>query len=325
MIGEVTDRGKLRCFLRTAPRWATSPSRRCVDGLPRATTCPERPARLRDEPRAAPPSADPTAALRALLGSPNIASRRWITRQYDQLVGSGTVVRPGGDAGVVRLLPTAARSRCRSTATAGAHGSTRAAAAQRGVRGGPKRRLHGRPAGRRHQLPELRQPRDRRGRLRAGRGHRGHVAGLRGARPAGRLGQRVALQRAHGPADLPHAGGRRGRAARGRLAGGLCRLQGRRATRCSWPGSGRPRSTAPSIRRWCSGKVEGRIPDPDLANEACAARVPGRAAEAGCCASAHDVSDGGLAVCVAESAIAGGIGVDRRGRASCSPRARGAW
>ena len=40
-----------------------------------------------------------------LLGSPNIGSRSWIWRQYDQIVRDGTVIRPGdGDAAVVRVF-----------------------------------------------------------------------------------------------------------------------------------------------------------------------------------------------------------------------------
>ena len=46
---------------------------------------------------------DPSAALLSLLGSENLASRRWIYRQYDQQVLNNTVVRPGGDAAVLRL------------------------------------------------------------------------------------------------------------------------------------------------------------------------------------------------------------------------------
>ena len=39
-----------------------------------------------------------------LLQSPNIASKEWVYRQYDHLVGTNTVVRPGeGDAAVLRL------------------------------------------------------------------------------------------------------------------------------------------------------------------------------------------------------------------------------
>jgi phosphoribosylformylglycinamidine synthase len=41
-----------------------------------------------------------------LLASPNIRSRAWIYRQYDHLVGSRTVRRPGLDAAVLRLRPS---------------------------------------------------------------------------------------------------------------------------------------------------------------------------------------------------------------------------
>jgi phosphoribosylformylglycinamidine synthase len=40
----------------------------------------------------------------ALCGSPNIGSRRWVYRQYDHIVRGGTLVRPGSDAAVVRVL-----------------------------------------------------------------------------------------------------------------------------------------------------------------------------------------------------------------------------
>jgi phosphoribosylformylglycinamidine synthase subunit PurL len=41
--------------------------------------------------------------LLAMCGSPNTGSRQWIWRQYDQIVRGGTMVRPGSDAGVVRV------------------------------------------------------------------------------------------------------------------------------------------------------------------------------------------------------------------------------
>ncbi len=50
-----------------------------------------------------PESTDIAADLLKLMGSPNIASRRWIYQQYDQQVGGDTVQRPGGDAAVVRV------------------------------------------------------------------------------------------------------------------------------------------------------------------------------------------------------------------------------
>jgi phosphoribosylformylglycinamidine synthase len=49
---------------------------------------------------------DPAADLVTLMGSPDIASRRWIWEQYDHMVGGDTVQRPGGDAAVVRVHGT---------------------------------------------------------------------------------------------------------------------------------------------------------------------------------------------------------------------------
>jgi phosphoribosylformylglycinamidine synthase len=43
------------------------------------------------------------AALPRLLSHPTIASKRWLYRQYDHMVQHGTVVVPGSDSGVVRL------------------------------------------------------------------------------------------------------------------------------------------------------------------------------------------------------------------------------
>ena len=47
--------------------------------------------------------ADLGRELLDLVGSPNVGSRAWVWRQYDQIVRGGTVVRPGSDAGVVRV------------------------------------------------------------------------------------------------------------------------------------------------------------------------------------------------------------------------------
>ena len=49
---------------------------------------------------------DIAADLVTLMGSPDIASRRWIWEQYDHMVGADTVQRPGGDAAVVRVHAT---------------------------------------------------------------------------------------------------------------------------------------------------------------------------------------------------------------------------
>ena len=52
------------------------------------------------------PSESPVEALLALLASPNIASKHWIYRQYDHQVQTNTVVPPGGDAALLRVKGT---------------------------------------------------------------------------------------------------------------------------------------------------------------------------------------------------------------------------
>ena len=53
-----------------------------------------------------PEERDPLWTLERLLSSPNIASKTWVYRQYDTTVRTNTVVGPGGDAAVVRVRGT---------------------------------------------------------------------------------------------------------------------------------------------------------------------------------------------------------------------------
>ena len=53
-----------------------------------------------------PESTDIAADLLKLMASPDIASRRWIWEQYDHKVGGDTVQPPGGDAALVRVHGT---------------------------------------------------------------------------------------------------------------------------------------------------------------------------------------------------------------------------
>ncbi len=48
----------------------------------------------------------PAEVFLKLLESPNIASKRWIYQQYDTTVRTSTALRPGGDAGVIRIRGT---------------------------------------------------------------------------------------------------------------------------------------------------------------------------------------------------------------------------
>ncbi len=49
---------------------------------------------------------DPTAALCSLLATPTIANKAWVYEQYDHMVRTNTVVRPGSDAAVIRIKGT---------------------------------------------------------------------------------------------------------------------------------------------------------------------------------------------------------------------------
>jgi phosphoribosylformylglycinamidine synthase len=102
VIGEVTGSGQLRAhfggeIVGDVPAWILT------DGCPRY----ELEIQPRDTQTSAPPWGPPhEEALVELLRSPNVRSKRWIYEQYDQLVGSRTVRRPGLDAAVLRLRPS---------------------------------------------------------------------------------------------------------------------------------------------------------------------------------------------------------------------------
>ena len=55
------------------------------------------------EPERDLPTVDLPEAFEAVISSPNTASKRWVYRQYDHEVGVRTSVRPGDDAGVVAV------------------------------------------------------------------------------------------------------------------------------------------------------------------------------------------------------------------------------
>jgi phosphoribosylformylglycinamidine synthase subunit PurL len=60
----------------------------------------------KDDPMALPPPDDLGEALLKVLASPNIASKRWVWRQYDYLVQHNTLAGPGEDAALIRLEGT---------------------------------------------------------------------------------------------------------------------------------------------------------------------------------------------------------------------------
>jgi phosphoribosylformylglycinamidine synthase len=106
IIGRTTDTGRLTIRHKGLLE-ADLPTSMLSDEAP----VYERP--IAPKPKPAPVSADSvpapnslTATLLALMGSPNLASKRWIWEQYDHMVMGDSVVRPGSDAAVVRVHGT---------------------------------------------------------------------------------------------------------------------------------------------------------------------------------------------------------------------------
>ncbi len=104
VIGEVTDtghmvlkwQGETVCDIPLGPLAEDAP----LYDRPHVPT--PKPAPLANVPA----SADIGADLLALMGCPDLASRRWIWEQYDSQVGADTMQKSGGDAAVVRLHGT---------------------------------------------------------------------------------------------------------------------------------------------------------------------------------------------------------------------------
>jgi phosphoribosylformylglycinamidine synthase II len=104
VIGRVTDTGHmvLKWKGETAADIPLAPLADDAPGYDRPWTKTEPPAPLENLPE----STDIAADLLRLMASPDLASRAWIWRQYDQKVGGDTVQPPGGDAAVVRVHGT---------------------------------------------------------------------------------------------------------------------------------------------------------------------------------------------------------------------------
>ena len=106
VIGEVTDDGHVT-VVDSRKEVARLPVQLLTDGVPL-----RRPVGVSPQPRPSldlgslAPPADLGATLLRLLASPNLCSRRPIFRRYDHMVGDSTVVPPGGDAAMLRVKGT---------------------------------------------------------------------------------------------------------------------------------------------------------------------------------------------------------------------------
>jgi phosphoribosylformylglycinamidine synthase len=105
LIGCVTDDG----FMRVKNHGVTVaeiPARQLADEAPLYKRDARRPADLDERQKldlASVPEANIEDVLPKLLATPDLASKRWVYRQYDHMVRAGTVTAPGSDAAVVRI------------------------------------------------------------------------------------------------------------------------------------------------------------------------------------------------------------------------------
>ena len=108
-VGEVTTDDRLRVKDHGAVV-ADIPNRALTDEAPVYRRSMAEPAYIRDAQRldletlGAPAAA--SEVFRRLLASPNVASKRWVYRQYDHMVRTNTIVVPGMGAGTVRIKGT---------------------------------------------------------------------------------------------------------------------------------------------------------------------------------------------------------------------------
>jgi phosphoribosylformylglycinamidine synthase len=118
-IGVVTDTGRM-VVRHHGKVVADIPARKIADESPVYQREAREPEYLK-EVRAfnlagVPDTQDPLAHLKALLSWPTIASKNWVYRQYDHMVRDNTVVCPGSDAAVLRIkgdsVPGAPPSAC---------------------------------------------------------------------------------------------------------------------------------------------------------------------------------------------------------------------
>ncbi len=304
-IGEVTE-GERLVAAAGGEVVADVPARLLADeapvyGVPLDPAPPAAPLDL----AAVPEPDDLGAAWLELLARPNVASKRWVYERYDHLVGAGTVRRPGAaDAAVVRLPGTrraialttdGAERHCQVDPRAGGRAAVLEAARNVACAGA-------RPIAATDGLNFANPEKGSTGwRLRE------VIAGMAEACRA--LGVPIvsgnvslyneSSARIIFPTPVVGMVGLMEDAARSVGLGFV-----REGDLVLLAGHGDPCLDA---SEWL-GRAEGRPPAPDPVAEAALVEFLAGAAERGLLAGAHDVSAGGLAACLAESAIAGGLG-----------------
>jgi phosphoribosylformylglycinamidine synthase subunit PurL len=311
-IGEVTDTRRLR-VLSGGEVAGDMPVEALVDDCPLYDLEPEAP----EEPIYPAPAARLSGAasledtLLALLGSPSIASKRWIYEQYDTIVGTRTVRRTGAaDAAVLRLEPD------------GGSGAIAVA-----IDGNGRRVACDPYTGAIEAVLECAQnlacvgaePLGLTNCLNFGNPEKPHIAwqlseAVRGLADACRavgapvVGGNVSLynEGSEGPIyPTPVVGmvGKLSDPERVPAMGFACE-----GHTVALVGHFSPQRAGSELAKLCGEPLAPELPAIDLAGHVRALELVRGAAAAGSIASAHDVSEGGLGCALAECAIAGALG-----------------
>ncbi|MDQ0340131.1 phosphoribosylformylglycinamidine synthase [Caldalkalibacillus uzonensis] len=253
---------------------------------------------------------DHTATLHKLLASPTIASKEWVYSQYDHMVRTNTVVGPGSDAAVLRIRGTqkalALTADCNSRyiyLDPKVGGAIAVAEAARNIvcSGGKPLALtdclnFGNP-----EDPEIFWQLEQ------------AVEGMSEA--CRKLGTPVVS----GNVSLYNESG--GKAIYPTPMVGMVGLiehvdhitaQGfkQEGDLIVLLGETKPEFGGSELQKWLKGEISGRPPQLDLEQELAVQQVVLEAIRQGWLASAHDLSEGGLAVAVAESCLSGRRGAE---------------
>ncbi len=318
-IGEVTGSGRFR-VLRDGEEIGDVPVGALVDGCPLYDLEPAEPEGwIYPNRRTVSDDLDGAGLLGALLASPNIASKRWVYEQYDSIVGSRTVRRPGAaDAAILQIpesgkaIAVAIDGNGRRVACDPYRGTVEAVleCAQNLACAGAE------PLGLTNCLnfgnPEKPAPSWQLERSVSGLADACEALGV----PV--VGGNVSLynEGSEGPiyptpvvgmvGEMPSA---EAAAAVGvGFAGSpVTDDRSRRDQTIALVGPFAP-SLAGSELAKLRGELDAGLPGVEIGSVAAAIEVVREAVRSGSVASAHDVSDGGLACAIAECAIAGGVG-----------------
>jgi phosphoribosylformylglycinamidine synthase subunit PurL len=308
-IGTVTDTGRMR-VLRGDELLGDMPVRALVDDCPLYDLEPAKPvAPVYPAPVASlAAGAGPRECLLALLGSPNVASRRPLFEQYDSIVGSRTVRRPEqADAAVLSLPDGSALAvsidgngrRVAADPYRGAIATVLECAANLACVGA--------------------EPLGTTNNLNFGNPEKPHIAwqlveAVRGLGEACRaleapiVGGNVSLynEGATGPIYPTPVIGMVGRLPDGARAGRLGFLGA--GDSIALVGSFAPAMGASELSKLRGEPLPDGLPEIDLVAVVGTLAAVRDAVRSGALSSAHDIAEGGLAVALAECCIAGGLG-----------------